>query len=147
MGNASERRIERIKSLLLQVVSEVIREELADPRIGIHSLTGATISRDLSQARITVATVGGEEASRITCEVLNRAEPLLWNRVRSETDLRTIPHLRFVPEQGIDHSSRIFTLLEELRQDANLEAETSNDTGDVDETETMEENEVKGARQ
>lgn len=120
MGNASERRIERVKSLLLQVVSDVIREELSDPRIGIHSLTGVSISRDLSLAQISVATVGGPEASALSCMALNKAAPLIWNRLRSETDLRSVPRLRFVPETGVEHADRIFQLIEDLHASGQL---------------------------
>lgn len=120
MGNASERRIERVKSLLLQVVSDVIREELSDPRIGIHSLTGVSISRDLSLAQISVAAVGGAEASAHTCAALNKAAPLIWNRLRHETDLRSVPRLRFIPDVGGEDADRVFELIEELHREGKL---------------------------
>lgn len=131
MGNASERRIERVKSLLLQVVSDVIREELSDPRIGIHSLTGVNISRDLSLAQISVATVGGSEATAHTCAALNSAAPLIWNRVRHETDLRSVPKLRFIPDVGGADSDRVFQLIEGLHAEGKLtdEADEADEAG------------------
>jgi ribosome-binding factor A len=147
MGNASERRIERVKSLLLQVVSDVIREELSDPRIGIHSLTGVSISRDLSLAQIAVATVGGPEASVHTCAALNKAAPLIWNRLRHETDLRSVPRLRFVPDVSGEDADRVFQLIEELQTEGKLggaDNETTQSGDEPAEARALELNEPAG---
>ena len=112
MGNASERRKERVSSLLRSTLDEIIREELSDPRLGIFSLTEVVLARDLTSAEVRVATVGGPEASAVSCAVLNRAAPLLWNRLRRETDLRSVPRLRFVPDISGIFDDEIHQLLQ-----------------------------------
>lgn len=114
MGNASERRIERVKSLLHSVLAEVIRDELSDPRLGIFSITELHLSRDLSSCELLVAAVGGRERSDEVAKVLNGAAPLLWNRVREQTDLRSVPKLSFKPDHRGEYADRVFELLEEI---------------------------------
>jgi ribosome-binding factor A len=137
VGKASDRRIEQVKSLVQSVLSEIILEELKDPRIGIFSITEVRMARDLSFAEILVAVVGGEEAAQQTVEVLNRAAPLLWNRLRSETDLRTVPRLRFEADLRGKYSDEIFEVLENLRSKGQLEDENE------DEAQTVPEDSVK----
>ena len=48
MGKLSDRRMARITSLLKQALSEIILNELKDPRLGIFSITDIRLSRDMS---------------------------------------------------------------------------------------------------
>jgi ribosome-binding factor A len=120
MGNASDRRMERVKSLLLSTISEIIRDELDDPRIGIHSLTDLRLSKDLSTAEVLVAAVGGSKATDELAAALNGAVPLIWNRLRSETDLRSVPKIRFTPDRTGDYSDQVFRTIEQLRDSGEL---------------------------
>jgi len=118
MGRASDKRVARVRSLILRTLSETIQDELKDPRLGIFSLTDLRLSRDLSHADVFVAAVGGIEASEECCKILDGAGPLLWNRLRRETDLRTIPQLHFRPDRGSEYEQEIIQLLEQLPQPA-----------------------------
>src|SRR5688500_2588036 len=120
MGKASERRTERGKSLLLSTISEIIRDELADPRIGIFSMTDLKLARDLGSAEVLVAAVGGKAASEQCAAVLNKAAPLIWNRLREETDLRHVPKLRFTPDFTGEYSDQVFQALEGLKERGEL---------------------------
>ncbi len=120
MGNASERRAQRVKSLLLSTISEIIRDELSDPRLGIHSITELHLSRDLSTAEVLVAAVGEPKATDDCAAALNGAAPLIWNRLRSETDLRTVPKLHFTADHSGEYSDQVFRTLEGLRESGEL---------------------------
>ncbi len=114
MGRASEKRMARVSSLIMRTLSELISDELSDPRIGIFSITAVRMSPDLSYADISVSAVGGSEASAGCADVLNSASPLLRNRLRDATDLRIVPQLRFAADRGLDYSDEITKLLADL---------------------------------
>lgn len=114
MGRLSDRRKARVTSLLRRTLSEIISGELKDPRIGIFSLTDVQLSRDLSYAKVKVSVVGGLPAAEECCKVLDAAAPLLWNRLREETDLRKVPRLHFVPDRGAEYHDQITRLLQEI---------------------------------
>jgi len=111
MGRASDRRMARISSLLQETLAEMIRSELADPRLGMWTITGVTISPDLAYATVSVSTLEGGAGTDAAVAVLNRASPLLWNRIRTETDLRMIPKLRFVVDRGGEYLNEVEHLL------------------------------------
>lgn len=114
MGRASEKRIARVRSLLLRTLSEIITNELKDPRIGIFSLTDLRLSPDLSHAEVFISAVGGKEKTQECCRVFASAVPLLRNRLRRETDLRTIPNLLFKADHGDQYEHEILALLNQL---------------------------------
>jgi ribosome-binding factor A len=114
MGRASQKRLARVSSLIQRTLSELITEELRDPRIGIFSITAVTMSKDMSYADISVSAVGGPEASTGCATALNAAAPLLRNRLRDATDLRIVPQLRFAVDLGLEYSDEINKLLAHL---------------------------------
>lgn len=128
MGKASDRRLAQVSSLLLRTLAELIRDELKDPRLELVSLTEVRLARDLATAVVKVSALGDQAQIQATCAILNRAAPLLWNRLRSETDLRTIPKLHFEPDMGgiyleeIDRVLRTLPASHESEGDAEAQA-------------------------
>jgi hypothetical protein len=79
--------------------------------------------------------VGGQRATEECVAVLNRAAPLIWNRLRHETDLRNVPKLRFSGDFTGEYSDQVFKTLEELKDRGELvlgedEVEGEKDTED-----------------
>jgi ribosome-binding factor A len=114
MGKASDRRLAQVSSLLLRTLAELIREELKDPRLELCSLLDVRLAKDLTTAMIRVSTLGDKAQTEACCKVLNSAAPLLWNRLRRETDLRTIPKLHFEPDFGGVYEAEIDRVLRSL---------------------------------
>jgi len=59
-------RTERVASLLLQEISQVIREEIQEPGIGFVTLLRAEVSKDLQTARIHYSVMGSAEEQKQT---------------------------------------------------------------------------------
>lgn len=121
MGNASEKRLAKVRSLILRTLDEIIRDELKDPRLGMFTLLDARLARDLSYAEIAVSVLGKPEEITESVKVLEAAAPLLWNRLRSQTDLRTVPRLHFVADHGtvyLDEINRLIATLPKPAEDS-----------------------------
>jgi len=123
MGRASDRRKERVKSLLERTLSEIIRAELNDPRVGLFSITDIWLAADLTFAEVSVAVVGGRAATDQCVAVLEKAAPLIRNRVRDETDLRIIPQLRFKADLTGEYVDEIERLLQTIPRPADEAAD------------------------
>jgi ribosome-binding factor A len=133
MGRASERRIARVGSLLLETLTEVIAAELNDPRLGMWTITGVRVSPDLAHAVFSVSTLAGGAATDEAVQVLNRASPLLWNQLRGLTDLRIVPKLRFETDRGGEYQDEIARLLQTLPPPVEDEPAAETPAGTVDE--------------
>ncbi len=123
MGRVSDRRRARVQSLIQRTLDELIRDELKDPRIGVFSITEVNLASDIGYAVISISVVGDEARLAETIEVFQRAAPLLRNRLRLATDLRTVPHLRFKPDQGGRFLSEIDLVLRNLPEPGSRDAE------------------------
>lgn len=90
-------RTQRIADHLQRELAKLIQQELGDPRIGMVSITGVDVSRDLAHARVWFTRLGSdsaEEASEAT-RVLNGAAGYLRSLLSRDSNLRTVPQLGF----------------------------------------------------
>ncbi len=110
-------RQERIQEQLVQELSEMIRRDLRDPRIGFVTLTGAEITRDLRHAKVFVSIYGTEDEQKQTLKALNSASGILRGEFARRVHLRLAPDLDFRLDEGIARGQRIFELLHSVEGD------------------------------
>lgn len=110
-------RQERVQEQLVQEISEIIRRDLSDPRLGFITLTGAEISRDLRHAKVYISVLGDEESRRQSLIALNRASGMLRGEFARRAHLRIAPELEFLYDHGIERGARIFELLHSVEDD------------------------------
>lgn len=110
-------RQEKVQEQLVQQLSDMIRRDLRDPRLGFVTLTGAEISRDLRHAKIFVSVLGDEQARKQSLQALKSASGLLRGEFTRRAHLRVAPELEFVFDEGIERGHRIFELLHSVEDD------------------------------
>ena len=110
-------RQERIQEQLVQELSEMIRRDLRDPRIGFVTLTGAEITRDLRHAKVFVSIYGTEEEQKQALKALNSASGILRGEFARRVHLRVAPDIDFRLDEGIARGQRIFELLHSVEGD------------------------------
>ena len=133
-------RQEKVQEQLVQEISEIIRRDLSDPRLGFITLTGAEISRDLRHAKVYISVLGDEEAQKQSLAALNRASGMLRGEFARRAHLRIAPELEFQYDHGIERGARIFELLHSVEGDLKPRPE---DTPTVVDAETAAENSVE----
>lgn len=107
---ASERRQARIAKRIQQKVSELLLHEIRDPRIGFVTITGVTISRDLSVAKVRWSVLEPRERSRVE-HMFEHATSFLRREVAREINIRSAPVLKFEFDQGPAAAARIEEVL------------------------------------
>ncbi|KKL81065.1 hypothetical protein LCGC14_1998460, partial [marine sediment metagenome] len=80
------RRTERIAKSIQQVISRILRTDLADPRIdtAVTSITRVEVAEDLLRAKVYVSVIGRESRQRLTVEALNHAAGRIQARLREQ---------------------------------------------------------------
>lgn len=109
-------RSDRVGDLLLEVISEVLRKEIQDPRIGAITLTGAKVSKDLGHARIYFGLLGGHEHKDEVMAGLKSATGFIRSRIGKQLKLRFVPVLEFVYDETEDEARRIEDLLKQVKE-------------------------------
>lgn len=110
-------RQERIQEQLVHELSDMIRRDLRDPRLGFVTLTGAEITRDLRHAKVYVSVLGEPDAQQQSIKALNSASGMLRGEFARRAHLRVAPELVFQQDIGIERGQRIFDLLHTVEDD------------------------------
>lgn len=116
-ARGSHRR-DRVATLIHQILAEALTTRLKDPRIGFVTLTGVTVTSDLSVATARVSILGDEQQKAEALAGLEHASGYLRSLLARAADLRTTPELRFVVDRGLEHARRIDELLTKTRDES-----------------------------
>ncbi|MFT4519813.1 MAG: ribosome-binding factor A [Halioglobus sp.] len=106
-------RTQRVADHLQREVAALIQHEVRDPRVGMVSITGVDVSRDLGHAKIFFTRMGSdstEEAKEAT-EVLNKAAGFLRSQLSRDSSMRTVPQLRFYFDSSVGHGRDLEDLI------------------------------------
>lgn len=116
---SSARRVERLNSLLKQVISEVIRQELHTTELPhILTITQVLVTKDLQHAKVSVSVVGTPIDKRNTVETLQRFARTIAHLASKHVVLRYFPALTFILDEAVDahlHMDAVMTKLQEER--------------------------------
>ncbi len=91
----------------------LIREEVKDPRLGMVSVSGVEVSRDMGHARVYISVLGDEEEAKHSLEVLNHAAGFLRHEVGRRMLIRSVPQLRFIHDRSLEQGARMSALIDE----------------------------------
>ncbi|HEU5361979.1 MAG TPA: 30S ribosome-binding factor RbfA [Gaiellaceae bacterium] len=125
-------RMRRVNEAVRAVVAEAVRD-LKDPRIGIVTVTGVTVTPDLREAIVYVSVLGGEKKRRAAVAGLESAHGVLQARINRELSLRRTPTLRFAYDDAVERGVRMTKLIDELAAQLPDEAGSPEDDRDADE--------------
>jgi ribosome-binding factor A len=106
------RQAERVKEL----VAEVIRAQVKDPRLGMITITDSRITADLREATIFYTVLGDPAEQAATAAALESAKGLLRSTVGRALGLKHSPTLAFVQDVVQDTVKHIDELLAVARE-------------------------------
>ena len=115
MTNKAFPRAKRIAQQIQQTLSELIRRELRDPRLGMVTLTEVRVSSDLSYAKVYFSVLGAQPQQ--AQEILEAAAPLLRGPLGRALGIRHSPELRFVQDELIESGARMSALINQAVKD------------------------------
>lgn len=126
----SKQRIERLNSLLKEVISDVIRREVRNPHVNeLFTITRVDISRDLHYAKVYVSIIATPEQKAETLAALQSAAGFIAIQSSKQVVMRYFPSLTFKLDDSVDKHLRIEELLHQLS--AEKKARTSTDESDA----------------
>lgn len=106
-------RARRVAEQIQRTLSELLRREVRDPRLGSITLTDVRVATDLSQARVFYSVLGGARDPRLTQEILDAAAVALRGPLGRSLRLRHAPELVFEVDTLIEQGARMDALIRE----------------------------------
>lgn len=120
------RRIERVNSLLVEVIAEVVMREVKDPRIpGLITITKVETSPDLRQAKVYFSLIGSEKEKKTALQILQDAAGFISMTASKKVVLRFFPQLTFKIDDTMEKHQRIDDLLKKIDDEKNARNQDS----------------------
>ena len=110
------KRAVRVAELLKREISEIISFKVRDPFVKSIFITHVKLSDDLKYAKIYYRTLEKPVENEDKAMTLERVSKFIRMEVGCRTELRFIPELNFVYDEGIDQATRIDYLLEKIKK-------------------------------
>ena len=111
-------RTQRVADYLQRELAGLIQHELRDPRVGMVSITGVNVSRDLGHAKVYFTVLGcdsSEDASD-SSEALNKAAGFLRSELSRESTMRSVPQLRFYFDSSVGQGRHLEDLIKQAAE-------------------------------
>lgn len=110
----AKHRPNRLAETLKEEISELIRMELKDPRLGFVTLTRVEVAGDLAHAKVYVSVLGTEEEGTTSLEVLKGAAGFFRTEIAKRVRLRHVPDIVFVYDPSVKEGAHIAKLLRDV---------------------------------
>lgn len=103
-------RSQRMAEQIRRELSDIVRDELKDPRMGLCSFTAVKLSRDLSHAVVFCSVLDLAHRDE-TIGTLNRAAGFLRSQIASRIRARTVPALKFINDDSVERGEAMEELI------------------------------------
>jgi ribosome-binding factor A len=97
-------RAQRVADYLQRELAGLIQREVRDPRVGMVSITGVDVSRDIGHAKVHYTVLSVDESDDNIAEstaVLNKASGFLRTQLSRDSAMRSVPQLRFYFDESV----------------------------------------------
>ncbi len=114
-------RTRRVADQIQRQMAELIQMELADPRVGMVTVTGVDVTHEFERARVYFTVLDANLADKeqakksidTTAKALNNAAGYLRSALARRLKLRTTPQLVFVYDASMEHGNRLTDLIKQ----------------------------------
>lgn len=97
-------RAQRVADYLQRELAGLIQREVRDPRVGMVSITGVDVSRDIGHAKVHYTVLSADDSSDNIDEstaALNKAAGFLRSQLSRDSSMRSVPQLRFYFDESV----------------------------------------------
>lgn len=112
------RRIERINSVIQLEVSQLLRDQVNDPRLNsLISITRVETSADLRHTKIFISSFGEHVDKKDILKGFNAASGFLRTQLASRLQLRYMPDLSFQFDDSIERAAEVLRLIDKVSEE------------------------------
>jgi len=112
-------RASRVGDEMRKAVSEILRNEVKDPRIPMMtSVVEVKMSNDLSHAKVFLSVLADDKGKQDFKDAIASASGFIRREVSRRVNLRTAPEIQFVCDDSIEKGMELMKLIDEtIRED------------------------------
>lgn len=116
MDHGAKHHRERMGEAIRDEISTIVEGELADPRIGLASVSEVQLAPDGRSARVFVNVAGDDDEAEQTLRGLEAATQFIRRELTQRLRLRQAPELFFQVDRSGQYGARIDELLSRVKK-------------------------------
>ncbi len=115
-------RQEKVQELLREEISDILRREFKDPRLGFITILDTEVTPDMRHAKVFVSVMGSEKERADNMAILKKAQHFVSWSLKKRVSMKVTPEVEFVLDTSTDQSIRLLELFEQIRHDESKES-------------------------
>jgi ribosome-binding factor A len=109
------RRTERLDSVIQQEISQLLREQVNDPRLSsLISITKVSTSPDLRHTKVFISSIGDNVDKKEILQGFTAASGFLRRQLATRLQLKHMPELSFQFDDSIERAANLLRLIDEV---------------------------------
>ena len=105
-------RTRRVGGQIQRELAELIRSEIKDPGLGMISIVGVEVSKDMGNAKVFISALDPQQGVD-SLRALERASGFLRRLLGQRMHMRAIPQLRFILDDTIARGMEMDSLIDQ----------------------------------
>ncbi|AJR01915.1 ribosome-binding factor A [Hafnia paralvei ATCC 29927] len=129
-------RTQRVSQEMQKEIAIILQREVKDPRIGMVTVSGVEVSRDLAYAKVFVTFLNDSDpnAVRVGLKALHEASGFIRMLIGKAMRLRVVPELTFSYDNSLVEGMRMSNLVTSVvKNDEERRAASGNASGNTEE--------------
>ena len=111
------RRTRQVGELLREELTDIIRSDVKDPRVGFFTITRVDIGPDLRSATAMVSVLGTDKEREDTLDALRSAAGYIRHQLKPRLRMRQVPEIAFADDRSMEHAQEIAAALKQLERE------------------------------
>ncbi|MEO8629026.1 MAG: 30S ribosome-binding factor RbfA [Betaproteobacteria bacterium] len=111
-------RAARLADQIQRDLSDLIRFEVKDPRVGMVTITSVEVTRDLAHAKVYITSLGDTASTEQAVDALQHASGFLRTQIARTVKTRVAPQLQFIYDASVERGVRLSSLIDEAVADS-----------------------------
>ncbi|MGC6231501.1 30S ribosome-binding factor RbfA [Hafnia paralvei] len=129
-------RTQRVSQEMQKEIAIILQREVKDPRIGMVTVSGVEVSRDLAYAKVFVTFLNDSDPNvvRVGLKALHEASGFIRMLIGKAMRLRVVPELTFSYDNSLVEGMRMSNLVTSVvKNDEERRAASGNASGNTEE--------------
>ena len=106
-------RTDRIAEEIKKVISEMIQNELKDPRVkGLISVTKVLITKDLKYCKVYISVLGADKNEVL--EGIKSGAGYMRKELGNRIEIRILPELNFILDDSLEYGAHIDQVIKDI---------------------------------
>ena len=118
-------RTERVAALLMKEVSQIIIEDMQNPRISFITILRVEVTPDLRLAKIYYSIMGTDAEKKTSDIELRNSAKFIQKHVNQRISLRYAIEIRLIREDSLDEAFKVERILNQIRKEREANGESA----------------------